>query len=295
MRLLWYLSRLAVIATLFGGTAGVVVGMSPAASAAPAASGASAAMPDGWVRCAHLSPDSPAMDIYMYAFGEAGHPMVLRHVSYGGVSEYMAVSPGRYSVAMRAAGAPASSPPILVTSFLVSSRTAYTVAGVGPNPGLREEVLQDQMAPPMGKALVRVIQASLKEHQVTVSYGPDVLARKLAFGAVTSYLAVSPGTQTVQLTALGEHAAKAVRLAPDTVHTIVVLDSSSGLKIAALTDAVGSQKMPMGGVNTGLGGTAPRPPAGPAPWLLTIATGTLLAAAGLAGLRRSRRTAAVRR
>ena len=155
MRLLWYLSRLAVIATLFGGTAGVVVGMSPAASAAPAASGASAAMPDGWVRCAHLSPDSPAMDIYMYAFGEAGHPMVLRHVSYGGVSEYMAVSPGRYSVAMRAAGAPASSPPILVTSFLVSSRTAYTVAGVGPNPGLREEVLKDQMTPPMGKALVR--------------------------------------------------------------------------------------------------------------------------------------------
>jgi hypothetical protein len=51
------------------------------------------------------------MDIYMYAFGEASHPMVLRHVSYGGVSEYMAVSPGRYSVAMRAAGAPASSPP----------------------------------------------------------------------------------------------------------------------------------------------------------------------------------------
>src|SRR6185369_8823031 len=94
------------------------------------------------------------------------HPMVLRHVSYGGVSEYMAVSPGRYSVAMRAAGAPASSPPVLATNFMVHARTAYTVAGVGPNPGLREEVLKDQMTLPMGKAFVRVIQASLKQNTV---------------------------------------------------------------------------------------------------------------------------------
>jgi hypothetical protein len=229
------------------------------------------------------------MDIYMYAFGEAGHPMVLRHVSYGGVSEYMAVSPGRYSVAMRAAGAPASSPPVLTTSFMVSSRTAYTVAGVGPNPGLREEVLRDQMTPPMGKVLVRVIQASLKQNMVTVSYGPDVLARHLTFGSATPYMAVSPGTRTVQFTAHGEHTGMPVKLHPGSVHTIVVLDSSSGLKVDALTDAVGSEMMPMGGVNTGFGGTAPRQPSDPAPWLLLIAAGTPLTVAGLLGLRRSRR------
>jgi hypothetical protein len=289
MRPLCHLARLAMIATLLGGTAGFVAATSPAASAAAAASGAPAAMQDGWVRCAHLSPDSPAMDIYMYPFGEPGHPMVLRHVSYGGVSEYMAVSPGRYSVAMRAAGAPASSPPVLATSFMVSSRTAYTVAGVGPNPGLREEVLKDQMTPPMGKALVRVIQASLKQNSVTVSYGPDVLARHLSLGSATSYMAVSPGTRTVQFTAPGEQTAKRVKLRPDSVHTIVVLDSSSGLKVDALTDAVGSEMMPMGGVNTGFGGTAPRQPSDPAPWLLLIAAGTPLAVAGFLGLRRSRR------
>ena len=77
MRPLWHLSRLAMIVTLLAGTAGFVAATSPAASAAPAVSGAPAAMQDGWVRCAHLSPDSPAMDIYMYPFGEPGHPMVL--------------------------------------------------------------------------------------------------------------------------------------------------------------------------------------------------------------------------
>jgi len=52
--------------------------------------------------------------------------------------------------------------------------------------------------------------------------------------------------------------------------------------------------MLMGGVNTGFGGTAPRPPASPVPWLLTIAAGTLLTAASLARLRRSCRTTAAR-
>jgi Domain of unknown function (DUF4397) len=230
----------------------------------------------------------------MYQFGDPGQPTILRHVSYGGVSEYMAVSPGQYTVAMRPADAPASSRPVLVTSFMVNAGTAYTVAGIGPDPGLREEVLKDQMASPTGKVLVRVVQASLKEQLVTVSYGPDVLARQLTFGSATSYRAISPGMQKVRFTAPGEQAAMPVMLTPDTVHTVVVLDGSSGLKVDVLTDAAGSQTMPMGGVSTGFGGTAPRPPADPAPWLLTIAAGMLLAVAGLIGLRRSRRTAAVR-
>ena len=291
MRMLRYLARLAAITTLLGGTAAFAAAASPAASAASRASAAPAAMQDGWVRCAHLSPDAPAMDIYMYQFGDISHPMILRHVTYGGVSEYMTVSPGQYTVAMRAAGAPASSLPVLVTSFMVSARTAYTVAGIGPDPGLREEVLQDQVMPPMGKTLVRVIQASLKRNLVTVSYGPDVLARQLAFGSVTSYMAVSPGAQTVQFTAAGASATMPVRLAANTVHTIVVLDGSSGLQVDALTDAVGSKMMPMGGPNTGFGGTALRPSSDPAPWLLIIAAGSLLAAAGLTGLRRSHRVA----
>ena len=283
MRILKKLARLATITALLGGTAAIVAAASPAASAAPAAS------QDAWVRIAHLSPKAPAMDMYLYPFGEPGHSIVLRDVSYGDVSAYMAVSPGQYSVAMRGFGAPASSPPALITSFMVTVGTPYTVAALGPDPGLRVEVLKDQMATPTGKALVRVVQASLREHLVTVSYGPDVLARQLAFGVATSYVPVSPGAQTVQFTASGEHAATSVRLAADTVHTIVVLDDSSGLKVDALMDAAGSQIMPKGGADTGFGGTAPRLPTDPAPWLLTIAVGVLLTSAGFAGLLRSRR------
>jgi Domain of unknown function (DUF4397) len=262
--------------------------------AAPDAS-AAAESATGWVRCANLSPGNPAVDIYLIAFGNSGQPMVLRHVSYGDVSSYMAVSAGQYTVAMRPVGAPASSPPVVSTNFMVSAGTSYTVAKLGPAAAQRIEVLRDQMAAPKGSALVRVIQASLKQDQVTVSYGGGVLAQQLTFGAVTSYMSVQPGTQTVQFTASGAQTSMSVILAAGSVHTIVVLDSSSGLKVDNLTDAAGSSDAPMGGAATGFGGMASRDPPGSAPWLATFAAGLVLIAVGVLGLRRSRRIVVVRK
>lgn len=286
MRLRRILAMLTALAALLGFAVSV---------AAPAASAAAPAPATGWVRCANLSPGNPAVDIYLLAFGNSGHPIVLRHVSYGDVSSYMAIAAGQYTVAMRPVGASASSPPVVSTNFMVSAGTNYTVASLGPASARRIEVLRDQMAAPRGSALVRVIQASLKQDQVTVSYGSGVLAQQLAFGAVTSYMSVKPGTQTVQFSASGQKASMSVSLASGSVHTIVVLDGSSGLTVDNLTDAVGSSNAPMGGAATGFGGTAPRPAPGSVPWLATLAAGLLLMAAGVLGLRRSRRTAAVLR
>jgi Domain of unknown function (DUF4397) len=285
-----YFARLAMITALLGGAVASIATTSPAASAAIPAPATV-----GYVRCANLSPGTPAVDIYLYAFGNPAHPTVLRHASYGDVSSYMPVSPGEYTVAMRPVGAAASSPPVVSTTFMVSAGAAdYTVASIGPAAARRLEVLQDQMAAPEGSALIRVIQASLKEHLVTVRDGRDVLAQQLAFGSVTSYMTVRPGTQTVQFSAPGENAAMSVTLAAGSVHTIVVLDGSSGLKVDNLTDAAGSQVAPMGGAATGLGGTAPHDTVPDlAPWLATLAAGLLLVTAGVVRLRRSRRTATV--
>ena len=284
MRLRRILALFTAIAALLG------FGLSLAAPAASAA----AAPATGWVRCANLSPGNPAVDIYLIAFGNSGQPIVLRHVSYGDVSSYMAVSAGQYTVAMRSVGAPASSPPVVSTNFMVSGGTNYTVASLGPATARRIEVLRDQMAAPKGSALIRVIQASLKQDQVTVSYAGDVLAQQLAFGAVTSYMSVQPGTQTVQFSASGAQTSMSVTLAAGSVHTIVVLDSSAGLQVDNLTDAAGSSAAPMGGAATGFGGMAPRDPPGSAPWLATLAAGLLLMAVGVLGLRRSRRTVVAR-
>jgi hypothetical protein len=283
------LRRILALITVFAALLGYGTSL-----AAPAAS-AAVASATGWVRCANLSPGTPAVDIYLLAFGNSGQPTVLRHVSYGDVSSYMAVSAGQYSVAMRPVGAPASSPPVVSTNFMVSAGMNYTVASLGPAAARRIEVLRDQMAAPKGSALIRVIQASLKQDQVTVSYGGDVLAHQLAFGAVTSYMSVRPATQTVQFSGSGQRTSMSVTLAAGSVHTVVVLDSSSGLKVDSLTDAAGSADAPMGGAATGFGGMASRPAPGSAAWLATLVAGLLLLAVGVLGLHRSRRTATVLR
>jgi Domain of unknown function (DUF4397) len=282
MRLRRCFARLVAVATLLG-SALACLGISPA----------TAGTTDGWVRMANLSPGTPAVDIYLYAFGNPGHPTILRHANYGNVSSYMMVSAGEYTVAMRPVGATASSPPVVSTNFMVDAGSAYTVASIGSSAARRALVLTDQMSAPKGKALVRVIQASVQQQQVTVGDAQDVLAQHLAFGSATSYTAVQPGTQTVKFTASGQMTSMSVTLADGSVHTIVVLDGSSGLKVDILTDAAGSQATPTGGAATGLGGTAPRDTVpGLIPWAGTLAAGLLLVAAGVIGLRRSRRTAA---
>jgi hypothetical protein len=260
--------------------------------AAMAATSPAAAANQGWVRCANLSPGTPA-EVYLYPFGNPDHPIVLTHegYGYGGVSDYMPVTAGQYTVAMRPAGGPAASPPTISTSFMVSAGSNYTVANIGSATARRLEVLQDETAGSAGsKVLVRVIQASLKQAQVTVSVGSDTLASKLAFGAASAYQAVPPGTPTITFSTPSGHVAMPVTLAAGSVHTIVVLDGTAGLRIDNLTDEAGRPDVPRGGAATGLGGMAPGGGPGLAPWLGTLAGGLLLVAAGMVGLRRSRRT-----
>ena len=119
----------------------------PAASAATA----SAAAGTGWIRLAHLSPNTPAVDVYLYSFGDSSAQIVLHHVAYGTVSPYEQVPAGDYTVAMRAAGAAATSAPVLSASVDVVAGRAYTVAGLGPESGLRLQVLDDQLTTPSGQ------------------------------------------------------------------------------------------------------------------------------------------------
>jgi uncharacterized protein DUF4397 len=270
---------------------GAVLGLAllvPGLPGATAAAAAPAASASGWIRLAHLSPNTPAVDVYLYSFGSPQAMITLKHVGYGVVSPYEKVTSGRYTVAMRAAGAAAGSPPVLSANVRITPGGAYTVAGLGPAKGLRLRVLTDQLTTPPGKALVRVIQASLRQHTVRVFDAGRVLAGHLAFGKVSAYTPTRPGTTTIRVRGTGSSASQRVTLPAGTIHTLVVLDSAGGLSLDNLEDAAGSAVMPQGGAGTGLGGTAPGPAPSPALWLALLAAGTACAAAGGYGLRRAR-------
>jgi hypothetical protein len=268
---------------------GVFTLVSGVVAAAPAASASSST---GWIRLAHLSPNTPAVDVYLYSFGNSHAMIVLHHVSYGTVSPYEKVATGEYTVAMRLNGAKPSSPPVLSTSVNIASGAAYTVAGMGPKNGLRLQILPDKLTTPKGKSLVRVIQASLKHSKVTIMAGGRTLARGLPFAHVTNYVTTVPGTRRVHVEGMGAMGARTVTLAAGSIYTLVVLDAAgNGLQIDPLEDAAGSTVMPAGGAATGLGGTAPSPAPSPVLWVSLVGAGALLAVAGAFRMRRVRSTA----
>jgi Domain of unknown function (DUF4397) len=259
--------------------------------AAPSA----AAQGPGWIRWGNWSPSAPNFDIYLSSFGGSGAPTVIRHVRYGHVSSYMALPTGQYTIAMRDAGAAATTPPTLSASVQVSTGTAYTIVSMGPASHLGVQVLKESMMSSPGKALVRVVQESVQQHRVTVTDGDHGLGGPLLLGAYTGFMEVSPGWQAIRAAGYSENTTTRVFLPANTIHTLVVLDKpdkQGGLQIQGLQDAVGNKTMPAGGAATGFGGTAPRPGTSRLLWVAVMAGGGLLAAMGGVRLRRTRRRAA---
>jgi len=267
---------------------GVAMASVPAASAATAHHHSNT----GWIRLAHLSPNTPAVDVYLYSFGNSHAMVVLHHVTYGTVSPYQRVAAGEYTVAMRLNGASPSSQPVLSTSVQIAAGGAYTVAGMGPAKGLRLQVLNDRLTTPRGRSLVRVIQASLRYQKITVMANHRTLAKSLDFAHVTHYVSTPPGSFDVHFAGMGAKGSANISLTAGTIHTLVVLDSANkGLEIANLEDSAGSAVLPQGGANTGLGGTAPKPAPSPVLWVSLVGAGALIVTAGAYRMRKVRSVA----
>src|ERR1700684_998469 len=75
----------------------------------------------GWIRLAHLSPNTPAVDGYLYSFDNSTARIVRHHAASGTASPSEPGKAGDYSVAMRAAAASATSQPVLSTSVTVAA------------------------------------------------------------------------------------------------------------------------------------------------------------------------------
>ncbi|WP_194921575.1 DUF4397 domain-containing protein [Catenulispora rubra] len=234
-------------------------GTAVAALAAGMASGGTAeaagSAQDGWVRLAHLSPNTPPVDVYLYAFGGTTAETVLKHVAYGTASSYEALPQGLYTVAMRAAGADSASAPVISTNVDVKSGSAYTVAGLGPSSGLTLSVLSDRLDAPAGKADVRVIEASLQNPSVTVSAGGQTIGDGLRFPTVTDYQTVAAGPWDVAVKSDAASTTAQVDLHTGSTYTLAILDGTGNApQVLNLTDSAGSAVIPKGGVAAGYGG-----------------------------------------
>jgi hypothetical protein len=250
---------------------------------------AQAATGEGYVRLAHLSPDTPAVDVYLKPASGNAKPQTFPGVAYGVMSPYMRLPVGTYSVAMRPAGADPSTDPVLTTQINVESGAAYTVAGVGRYADLGLRVLRDDLKlPSPDKSKVRIIQASVRAPVLDVGVNNGAkIADGVAFATTTSYREVKPGRWTikVQPSGGGKSTALACTLGAGNVYSLLVLDAKDGgLKTELRIDARRQGTVPLGSVATGDGGTQPASRLPMA--LLFAAVAALLTGAAVVAIRR---------
>jgi hypothetical protein len=254
---------------------------------------ASAALATGWVRLAHLSPDTKQVDVTLSRL--AGGTVLLRlsKVGYGGVSKYMALPAGTYAIAMVPAGAPPDSTPVLKAAATVRAGKAETVAVMNLNKRLETHVFQDDLgAPGANAARLRVIQASTKHRDVDVRAGSTLLANGLAFPRASGYTTVAASSTTVTASSGSAKETTTVQLSGGSVHTLFVLDTAGGgLSVTPALDSAAAAIAPSGGMETGGGALAASSSSSPAAAVLAALAATGAAATGALLLRRPRRRA----
>ncbi len=268
-------------------TAGLVALAAGPAAAAPAA--------EAYVRLAHLSPDTPQVDVYVDAVAAPEDSLVVPGVAYGAVSPYRLLPAGSYVVSMRPAGAPASAPAVISLTVDAQPGRAYTIAGVGRSTELGLSVLEDRLdVPAPDRASVRVVNASLTEPVVDCGRaGGPPWARDVRFGTATGYADVPLGTWDLAVTSGGRSAATLpVDLESNSVYTVVLVDGAGGVEATLHTDSTGAGSVPVGAVDAGTAAGLSGPETVAGLGALAVAVAALVAAVARPSHERRRRAPA---
>lgn len=225
---------------------------------------ASAGAP-GLVRVAHLSPDTPAVDVAIAPVTgsdpvtEPGNDLATG-LRYGDVGEFTGLPPGSYAISLRAAGGARSTPPALSERIVVPSGGAVTVALTGTFDDAALQALPEDLSPvPPGSARVRVLAAAAGAEALDVAHpGGPVLAAGLPFGAAGTPVVVPAGAARLRVDDGRGTVAVSADLAAGSVVTVLVLDRpDGGLALRVVLDAAAPAVVPAGGVEAGGGPAAP--------------------------------------
>ncbi|MGH3877467.1 MAG: DUF4397 domain-containing protein [Actinophytocola sp.] len=243
MTIHWRALGVALVATLGLGLAGAV----PAAAAQDSA----------YLRLAHLSPDTPRVDVYLSAFNRPAFKQEIKGVGYGDMSDYQAIQPGQYTIAMRPAGANPATKPVISQTVNAQKGRAYTVAGLGAFAKLALKVLDDEISlPPRGQARMRVVNAAPHVGDLSIQREGTAVIERAAFGNASSYAYVPAGATTLTVAPVEAGPTNLpITLEAGSVYTVLVLEKSGSLSTAVRQDARGAAVVPDGAVETGLGGT----------------------------------------
>jgi len=148
------------------------------------------------LRVAHLSPDAPAVDIWVNG------SRVLEGVPFKAISDYLSLDAGSYQIQVSPAGA--ADPIVIDAAVELEIGTAYTVAATGLLAEIAPIVLIDDLDTLGDQAKVRFVHTSPDALAVDVGVsGGPVLFREAAFREASQYLAVGGGLYNLEVRLAG--------------------------------------------------------------------------------------------
>ncbi len=213
----------------------------------------------GELRLGHLSPRTPAVDIYLTPPGATPSTTPLaRGVAYGAVTGFESLAPGRYTVDMRVAGAaPASLPPVTAAvDVAAGSAQSLLFFDTGAGGTVQGNLLTDDLTPAAaGDGRVRIVQGDADAGSVDMqALGGPRLATALQYGTATDYATVAARSWDVAVTAGGQQLQVTLPVNSGSVSTVVLTRAANGaLTATPLADVSGTPTALMPGSKTPTG------------------------------------------
>lgn len=176
----------------------VAAGALTLAVAAPAGAASGNAM----IRVLHGSPDAPAVDV----FANGAKVAALSNLSFGKITDYVAVPAGTYSIKV-CATADNTVCPIGPVDLTFAAGTKYTIAASGLLASIKATVFTDKPMPVDGKTQARVVHLSADTPAVDVltQDKSTVVVSNLAYPNATGYLTLKPGSYDLIVCANADH------------------------------------------------------------------------------------------
>ncbi|MCS7067045.1 MAG: DUF4397 domain-containing protein [Meiothermus sp.] len=155
------------------------------------------------VRVAHLSPDAPAVDVWVNG------ARALQNVPFKAVSNYLSLPAGEITVWVVPAGA--TTPRVIDAKATIAAGKMYTIAATGllnatgNQPKLGPTIIEDVLPTlAAGQAGIRVVHTSPTAPAVDVAIrGGAVVVPNLAFPKASGYLTVPAGSYNFDVRAAG--------------------------------------------------------------------------------------------
>lgn len=165
------------------------------------------------VRVGHLSPDAPAVDVFVSTEPGEGAPAVAG-LSYGTFApnadgDYVGFRFGTVDIAVTPAGE--IDPQVIdVDGLELGANKDYTILAIGElfpengEPGIQALPLVDNAdgqpaLPPRSKTLVRFVHASPDAGLVDIAVDGTIVLEKVAFATASPYLKARPGARTIEI------------------------------------------------------------------------------------------------